>query len=140
LIGGNPLTSLLEIPGIQVYFSIGGSQYGLVEEHTIDSHYAELLDPVGGSAAQVISAGAFLMELTATLLYSSDLPDGNWSNLSYGDLPMTTISILLIDKAGTQRTVTLSYCKIFRHGSRHQKDQLYRKTVRILSSSPPVIS
>jgi len=122
-----------------VFLSIGGSSYGLVEEHTWDAHYAELTDPVGGSAAQVISAGAFLMELTATILYSTDLPDGSWSTLSNGDLPFTTVSILLYDANGDTRTITLNYCKIFRHGARHNKDQLYRKTVRILSSSAPSI-
>jgi hypothetical protein len=138
-IGGNPLTTLLKIPGIQVFMSIGGSPYGLVEEHSWDAHYTELLDPVGGSAAQVISAGAFLMELTATLLYSTDLPDANWSTLSNGDLPMTTVVILLYNTQGNARTITLPYCKIFRHGGRHSKDQLYRKPIRIISSGAPTI-
>ena len=138
-IGGNPVNTLLKIPGIQVFFSIGGTAYGLAEEHTWDAHYTELLDPVGGSAAQVISAGAFLLELTGTLLYSTDLPDANWSTLSDGDLPMTTVVILLYNTQGNVRTITLNYCRIFRHGGRHNKDQLYRKTLRILSSATPVI-
>jgi hypothetical protein len=138
-IGGNPLNTLLKIPGIQVFMSIGGSAYGLMEEHTWDAHYTELLDPVGGSAAQVISAGAFLMELTATILYSTDLPDASWSTLSNGDLPMTTIVILLYNAEGSVRTITLPYCKIFRHGGKHTKDQLYRKTIRAISAGVPTI-
>jgi hypothetical protein len=139
-IGGNPLNTLLKVPGINVFMSIGGSQYGLVEQHDVDPHYAENTDPVGGSAAQVLTAGAFLCEITATILYSTDMPDGSWSTLSNGDLPFTTVSIALVNAQGNGRTITLNYCKIFRHGWKHNKDQLYRKTVRILTSSPPVLS
>lgn len=138
-IGGDPLSTLLKVPGINVGVTIGSDTYGLMEEHTWDCHYAELTDPVGGSAAQVLSAGARLVEMTFTALWSTDLPT-DWSTLVYGDLPFKTVVFLLMNAAGLQRTVTVPYSKIFRHGGRHQKDQLYRRTVRILSSAIPVIA
>lgn len=138
-IGGDPLTTTLKVPGANVGVQIGSDTYGLVEEHTWDSHYAENTDPVGGSSAQCLTAGARLTEVTLTCLFSTDMPT-NWSALTNGDLPSVTVVFILMNVAGATHTVTLPYCKIFRHGGRHQKDQLYRRTLRILTAAVPVIA
>jgi len=135
-IGGDPLTTLLKVPGAQVYVTIDSDTYGLVEGHTWEEHYGENTDPVGGSNAQVLTAGARLTEITLDLLFSTDRPT-NWGQLQNGDLPFRTVVFLLVNVASptVSATVTVPYAKIFRHGGKHTKDQLYRTTVRILSSA-----
>jgi hypothetical protein len=135
--GGDPLSTLLKIPGINVGVGIDSDTFGLMEEHTWDAHYAENVDPVGGSAAQLLTAGARLVEMTFTAKWSTDLPT-SWSTLVYGDLPFKTVIFYLMNAAGVHQTVTIPYSKIFRHGGRHTKDQLYLCPVRILSSALPV--
>jgi len=136
--GGNPLNTTLKVPGSQVWILIDGNYLGLAEDHTVDPHFAELTDPVGGSIYQLLSAGAFLNEINATCIFSTDLPD--LSQFVDGDLGLHTVVFLLTNTAGGTRTITCGYCKVFRQTGKHAKDQLYRWTLRILSNAPWVFS
>jgi len=126
-----------KVPGSLVFITIddepvGSNQtlYALPETHDFEEGYRDIQEGVGGTNKPSMGVGVFSGQITATLLYTTDLPT-TWSTIVNGDLITKQVGFYYMDRNATKKKFTVPECRIYKHGGKHQKDNLYRRTVTI---------
>jgi len=127
----------LKVPGTLVFLTIDdepvGSAltlYALPETHDFEEGYRDIQDAVGGTNKPCMAVGVFAGQITAALIYTTDMPQ-TWSTIVNGDLVTKQIGFYFMNNDAVKTKFTVPECRIYKHGGKHQKDNVYRRTITI---------